>query len=177
MPFTTEPSDQIVIGGTETCTSDDFLRIELENGCVVYIRLRDSDHFSLMFDEDFLPDEFVILSMEAARRWLRSFDSYKRAKLQELFEAREDRSARLDEFVAAHLRAGAHVSAGTPGVHGVKRPNIGLHLEAAFGESVDKIRANSCSERIIWKPQSKIKSISPIARFDAEIQRARALRT
>lgn len=58
MPFSVSPSNSVVIAG-QSITKDDFLKVILENGEVLYVRsLRDSDDAFLLtftFDEEFLP--------------------------------------------------------------------------------------------------------------------------
>jgi hypothetical protein len=86
MPFSVQPSKSVVISG-ESITKDDFLKVILEDGHVLYVRAdhdMDDPYFAnYTFDQEFLPKALVVGIADIVDDWYkRSYLPYEQVRVR-----------------------------------------------------------------------------------------------
>lgn len=171
MPFTVQPSDQVVIDMT-AIGPDDFLRLTLEDSSRLYVRLSPGDEYRaphLTFDQSMLPADFeefcrqqVVVALGPT--WGVDYDQLKR-----WYEQRPDkqRDMALLDYIALKLRQDASIAAGfEEEVNVGTRPTVWLSGEGLWSDA--------CHILARWAFPAPITHIEPVSRIEALVEYALA---
>jgi hypothetical protein len=113
MPFSVQPSNSVVISG-QSITDNDFLKVILEDGAVLYIRskcdMNDTFLMNYTFDQEFLPKGIAKNIKGIVEKWYKDSyvsNKYQRSRIREehadLFRKKGGLRGQLQSQLASSL--------------------------------------------------------------------------